>query len=600
MAAAVFVLALAVSPARAQSPENVAVIVNDASDDSRRIAEHYVRVRQIPSANVIRLTTSTEDSITRASYVATIEGPITEALARHGLQDRILYVVLTKGVPLRIAGTEGQQGTVSSVDSELTLLYRRMTGRTVPVTGRIANPYFLADQPVASARRFNHRDHDIYLVTRLTAFTADEAIALIDRGLKPSQSGTIVLDQRSGVFADSAGDRSLADAQRVLKESGHGDRVLLEATTDPATTNDGVLGYYSWGSNDPEHRRRTVGVKFQPGALAGMFVSRDARTFDEPPKEWLPTNELRTRAAIFRGGPQSLTADLIREGATGVIGHVSEHYLESAARPQVLFPAYLAGFNLAESFYLAVPHLGWQAVVVGDPLCSPFASGDAGNQQDPGVDPKTELPTFFSTRRLENARVQFKGVPADAVALFVLGETRFRRDNDEGARQALEEATKVAADFVEAQLQLALVFDRLKDRESAATRYREVLRLNSRSIVALNNLAYDLAVNQGDTKQALSLARRAYALAPGNLMVVDTLAWVEHLAGNSAEAARLLRAPTQRDTGNADVHVHAAIVFAAVGDLRQAEIQLDRAVKLQPEYEQRDDVAQLRTRLRRK
>ena len=38
----------------------------------------------------------------------------------------------------------------------------------------------------------------------------------------------------------------------------------------------------------------------------------------------------------------------------------------------MLFPAYLAGFNLIESFYLAIPHLSWQTIVVGDPLCAPF------------------------------------------------------------------------------------------------------------------------------------------------------------------------------------------------------------------------------------
>ena len=52
----------------------------------------------------------------------------------------MLYLVLTKGVPLRIAGTEGRTGSIASVDSELTLLYRRITGGAVPVVGQVANP----------------------------------------------------------------------------------------------------------------------------------------------------------------------------------------------------------------------------------------------------------------------------------------------------------------------------------------------------------------------------------------------------------------------------------------------------------------------------
>ncbi len=34
---------------------------------------------------------------------------------------------------------------------------------------------------------------------------------------------------------------------------------------------------------------------------------------------------------------------------------------------------YAAGFNLAESFHGAIPFLYWQNLVIGDPLCTPFA-----------------------------------------------------------------------------------------------------------------------------------------------------------------------------------------------------------------------------------
>src|SRR5690606_27705362 len=104
----------------------------------------------------------------------------------------------TRGVPLRVAGTGGRTGTVSSVDSELTLLYRRMAGETVPPNGAIDNPYYLGDAQVADARRFTHVRHDIYLVTRLDGFTVDDVKALIDRGLSPVRTGRVLLDQRAG------------------------------------------------------------------------------------------------------------------------------------------------------------------------------------------------------------------------------------------------------------------------------------------------------------------------------------------------------------------------------------------------------------------
>ena len=65
-------------------------------------------------------------------------------------------------------------------------------------------------------------------------------------------------------------------------------------------------------------------------------------------------------------------ADLIRAGVTGVSGNVDEPFLGGTIRPDILFPAYTSGRNLAESFYAAMPYLSWQTIIVGDPLCAPF------------------------------------------------------------------------------------------------------------------------------------------------------------------------------------------------------------------------------------
>jgi uncharacterized protein (TIGR03790 family) len=65
-----------------------------------------------------------------------------------------------------------------------------------------------------------------------------------------------------------------------------------------------------------------------------------------------------------------LIADLIHEGASGVSGNTYEPYLSGCARPDYLLPAYYQGRTLAESYYLSLPLLSWQSVVVGDPLCT--------------------------------------------------------------------------------------------------------------------------------------------------------------------------------------------------------------------------------------
>ena len=364
------VLLFAASPAFGQSGVNVAVVINENSEASVRIGEYYAQKRQVPAENIVRIKTAADETIGRAAFVSDIATPIAKALTAHALQDRVLYIVLTKGVPLRITGTSGRNGTGASVDSELTLLYRRMTGRPVPPGGAIDNPYYLRDADLASAKPFTHRTHDIFLVTRLDAFTVDEAIALIDRAAAPSADGTIVLDGR-GDSAAAIGDKWITEAARIVAAQQPARGLVIDQSASAITSRKNVLGYFSWGSIDPALRRRELGIGFVPGAVAATLTSSDARTFTAPPEEWKPA-EGRSRSSMFAGSSQSLIADLVREGVTGIAGNVAEPYLESAVRPQILLPAYLAGFNLAEAFYLALPSLGWQTVVIGDPLCRPL------------------------------------------------------------------------------------------------------------------------------------------------------------------------------------------------------------------------------------
>ncbi len=137
-------LLAAPAPALAQSGDNVLLVVNESSPDSIRIAEHYARARGVPQTQLLRIKVdAAADEIDGPSYASQIESPISEWIRKNSAQDRILYIVLTKGIPLRIKGTSGRAGTTASVDSELSLLYRRLTGAQAPLSGPLANPYFL-------------------------------------------------------------------------------------------------------------------------------------------------------------------------------------------------------------------------------------------------------------------------------------------------------------------------------------------------------------------------------------------------------------------------------------------------------------------------
>ncbi len=536
---------------------------------------------------MLKIRTSSADQVTRLEYDTTIQAPIGSWLSNNQAQDRILYIVLTKGVPLRIAGTGGRTGTVCSVDSELTLLYRRMTGQTVAPNGSTPNPYFLGDAAVTAATRFNHAKYDIFLVTRLDGFSTADVKGLIDRGLEPRTGGRIVLDQRASLN-DNANDW-LADAARKLEAQGLGQRVVLENTSRIADPEKDVLGYYSWGSNDPSNSERDPGQQFVPGAIAAMFLSSDARTFTAPPDGWKPGG-WQSRNAYYAASPQSLTGDLIRAGVTGVAGYVAEPYLDNSVRPDVLFPAYMAGFTLAEAFYMALPTLGWQAIVVGDPLCGPFTKATVSPADlEPALDKDTELPAHFSARRLSAPAMKL----TPAAKLFVRAESKLARGDSAGSRTALEEAVKVDPNLIAAWRVLGALYDSMKEYSKGIAAYRRVVEKEPKDIVSLNNLAYSLAVHENNPKEALPLAERALMLEPRAMVVADTVGWIRHLLGDNAGAIKALEPAAKTLRGNVEVQLHLAVVYAELGRMQEAQTALKAAeaidvssAKARPEYQQ--------------
>lgn len=351
-------LALLSSVLAAATPENVLVVVNNSSGVSRTLSDYYASRRSIPRRNICSITTVESETVSRAVFEQSIRDPIGRCLKQQGLVETVLYIVTTQGVPLRVRGRIGHDGDNASVDSELSLLYLILHGGKYSLEGPYPNPFFGKRDA-----QFKHPQFPIYLVTRLSAYNLIEAKAMIDKALVAQNTGKYVLDLRGG--EDRGGDQWLRNAAILLPR----ERVVLEETQTVTYDQKRVIGYASWGSNDKNRRRRHLGFEWLPGAIATEFVSTNGRTFKKPPDAW-NIGTWADRATWFEGSPQSMTADLISAGATGASGHVDEPYLSYTPRPDYLFPAYYSGRNLAESYYLSMPALSWQNIVIGDPLCT--------------------------------------------------------------------------------------------------------------------------------------------------------------------------------------------------------------------------------------
>ncbi len=344
----------------AHTGADVLLVVNQQSLVSRRIGDYYAKKREVPLTQICKLNMAADEQISRASYEQNVEGPIAAFLKKNGLSEKILYIVTTLGVPLKIAGENGLgelQSDAASVDSELAALYARKHGTAMPAKGAINNPFFRQ-----LTEPFSHPKFPIYLVTRLAGYNFGDVQGLIDRSLAAKDKGMFVFDVRAD--NNSGGNDWLRAAARSLPK----ERVLIEDTAKVLYDQKNVIGYASWGSNDPDRHKRDLGFEWLPGAISDEYVSTNARTFAQPPDSW-NIGTWKDTSTWFAGSPQTMTADMVQGGVTGASGHVYEPFLELIARPDFLFPAYYSGRTLGESYYIAMPAISWMNVVIGDPLC---------------------------------------------------------------------------------------------------------------------------------------------------------------------------------------------------------------------------------------
>jgi uncharacterized protein (TIGR03790 family) len=337
-----------VAPVSTGPESHVLVVKNVASPTAKRIAEYYIQKRGIPISNVIDIEIAPNEEVSLDSYKMHIESPIERFLTVNTLKNRIDYIVLTKGIPLRITGGG------YSVDAFLATM--EMKFDAIPDTKpasfqKAANPYF------NKSEHFSKAKYGFYLVTRLDGYTVEDAMKLVDNSMaaKPSK-GTFLFDEdprRNGAGYDMIND-SMKKAAAIVKSKGLDS--YLEDTKAFMGRRTNLAGYYSWGSNDYSFDTGAYkAITFAPGAIAETAVSTSGRTM------W-PTST-----------GQSLIADLIAGGVTGVKGYVSEPYTIALCPASILFDRYTSGYNLAESFYMATPLLKWKDIVVGDPLCSPYS-----------------------------------------------------------------------------------------------------------------------------------------------------------------------------------------------------------------------------------
>ena len=232
---------------------DVGVLINNLSEESRTIGWAFVAARNISLDKVFIFNqsgTPTGETINRNQFTTYFALPFLEMLQNRSSSNSINYLVTTKGIPLRVSGGNDK----ASFDQELALLggaYNSSIG---------SNYWFNHDYgPLAgkAMESFTRSKYGFFLVTRLTGYTVDTALELIERANNSlGQRGTFVLDLATN--RNGSGYKFWNDDLYTANATLNGSMNLpveFDQETEFITNISNVMGYASWGSNDGNWNR---------------------------------------------------------------------------------------------------------------------------------------------------------------------------------------------------------------------------------------------------------------------------------------------------------------------------------------------------------
>jgi uncharacterized protein (TIGR03790 family) len=158
-------------PAPSTGAERTIVVVNGRSAASDSVARYYVAKRGIDASHVVRIDVPATDEIGDIEFRTSVVAPVRSAI--EALPVRIDFIVLTTGVPIRVARKNGY--SVDALLAGMNLPIPPMVGLDTAWLRRYRNPYFNARVP------FNSDQFGMFLVTRLDCAQLSDCFALVDR-----------------------------------------------------------------------------------------------------------------------------------------------------------------------------------------------------------------------------------------------------------------------------------------------------------------------------------------------------------------------------------------------------------------------------------
>jgi len=436
----ILAMLIAPVPSYGLEPREVFVLVNKNSTRGQEVADHYCKLRHVPSENVIPLDLPLGEEISRKNYEDKLVKPLRVALRYQQRHAKVLLSVW--GMPLRVGREEPTEAdktelvevdkkldeqrklvelkrkTIASVEEEIkTLDLPSMRERIPKLKDELSSEERILREIESVERRLRRVESEAAVDSELMLLWWDDypkarwlinplyfQVAEINRRMLPPVLMTARLD---GLTPDSA-KRLVTDAIWA-EEHGLKGKAYVDArgiAFDPKTDVSGT----AYGGYDESMRelaklledKAKMPVKledtpalFLPNSCpdcalyCGWYSVQNyikCCKFNRGAVAW----HLASYEAVSLHNPGSQwCSNLISDGACATLGAVAEPYTIGFPKPAEFFGFLLTGeFTLVEAYSRTIILTSWMTTLIGDPLYNPFAKNKLLKIEDVQPSPK--------------------------------------------------------------------------------------------------------------------------------------------------------------------------------------------------------------------
>jgi uncharacterized protein (TIGR03790 family) len=412
------------APCHALEPRDVYLIVNKNAPSSRQVAEHYCKLRQVPTGNIVELDLPTVEDISREDYDAKLVKPLRAALQARAAQVKVLLSVF--GVPLRVGAqtpSEDEQRQLTGVRADLEAKRKQLDlkervakaleenakkldltslqGRVEELKKEVAEMQKGIQELEQTAKRLGHEESTAAVDSELMllwwpVYPTDRWLLNSLHWQMPAamkrRAPSVVMTCRLDGPTPEIAKRLVADAVWA-EERGLKGKVYVDARGIPYDQPTDATGT-GYGGYDESMREMAALLKNE----AKMEVKLDDTELLFDPHScpdtalycgWYAVRQYTPCCKLNRGSvawhlasfemvslrnPQGQwCGNLLRDGACATIGPVAEPYSVAFPKPEEFFGFLVSGeYTLVECYARTTMLTSWMMCLVGDPLYNPY------------------------------------------------------------------------------------------------------------------------------------------------------------------------------------------------------------------------------------